>query len=1065
MRRAARCAAAVLALHACAVAAAGAAPVGDGLPPREQWRASASSAQLASQPIANLVDGDLKTVTGASFSAGHWLQVDLGRAARVAGARITWDSANPQGFVLRTSLDGKAWDAAYRIDDSLGGTETPFFAPRRARYLRIEALPVTADWGVNVFEVEPLGVADAPRVSGLAHAGDGAAPWQRGDRATPLADGSGGGMPSNSVVSKGKPSIGTPPTSTLSIDFPHPVETAGLLVDWGGPRGAAALEMRDTAGTWRPFAADPLAAQGERSWLAARAPASVSGLRLQVARAGAAPPSIARIRLLGPTLVMTPMRRYQAAASRGNAALFPASLHMQQTYWTSVGIPAAARKSIFDEYGNLEAYKGAPLVQAIWRDADGRAAAADGHAPQQALRAGWMPMPSVRWTARPGVEVRSEAIAVEQGGQPVTLLRHRVTNTGAQPVRGALAIVVRPMQMNPPWQNGGVSAIGSAALQGPASGTALEINGRTLLRSLVPVNARGAAGFGEHGETEITRAVATGTLPAADTARDADGLAAAALRYDIVLAPGAHRDIVLAFPLGATRAEGSAGRVAEPPALDVAGLTGHDADAGVAFDRLADAVAAQWQARFGGIGVSLPDRRLVDMLRAQGAYMLINQTGHAMQPGPRNYDRAFIRDGAATAAVLLRMKQPAVARDFLRWYTDHAVRGSGLVSPILNQDGSNWTGYGSDIEHDSQGQYIGLVADVARLDGGPESVRAYLPAVTGAMRYLQVLRERTLVPGYMAGQPAPERFRGILAPSISHEGYATPAHSYWDDFFGLQGWRDGAWLAAALGDAKTAAWAREQDALLRTSLAASIRATMVWKGEDRIPADADMGSADPTSVSIALDPTGAQDVLPPDALQRTYAAYIEEVRARGKPGALYAYTPYELRNVLTYVHLDQPQIASELLESIAAQARPAPWHVFAEVIHSRVRFPRYLGDMPHTWIGAEYARALYGMLLHEGDGTLSLLPGAPSAWVEGTGIALDAVPTAFGPLDLRAQATGDALRVELGSTLQPGTAVYLSWPSRTRPRAVRVDGRPVDDFDARGIRLPAPFNTLEAQWK
>ena len=67
-----------------------------------------------------------------------------------------------------------------------------------------------------------------------------------------------------------------------------------------------------------------------------------------------------------------------------------------------------------------------------------------------------------------------------------------------------------------------------------------------------------------------------------------------------------------------------------------------------------------------------------------------------------------------------------------------------------------------------------LVADIARLDGGPESVRGYLPKVKAALRFLQELRERTLVPGYKADQPSPEQFAGILAPSISHEGYPRP---------------------------------------------------------------------------------------------------------------------------------------------------------------------------------------------------------------------------------------------------------------------------------------------------
>lgn len=210
---------------------------------------------------------------------------------------------------------------------------------------------------------------------------------------------------------------------------------------------------------------------------------------------------------------------------------------------------------------------------------------------------------------------------------------------------------------------------------------------------------------------------------------------------------------------------------------------------------------------------------------------------------------------------------------------------------------------------------------MARLDGGPESVRAYLPKVKAALRFLQELRERTLVPGYKADQPAPERFAGILAPSISHEGYPSPTHSYWDDYWGLKGWHDGAWLAESLGDHETAAWAREQYKALYDALHASIRATMAWKGIDFIPSSADLGDGDPTGVSIALDPTGAQSVLPAEALKTTFARYLEDVRKRGQPGALYAYTPYEIRNVLSYVHLGQPQVADELLRGLLHDRR------------------------------------------------------------------------------------------------------------------------------------------------
>ncbi len=769
-----------------------------------------------------------------------------------------------------------------------------------------------------------------------------------------------------------------------------------------------------------------------------------------------AAPQIARLRLLGPKAVMTPMKRYQIAASGAQRALFPASLQMQQTYWTAVGVHAGRQKSIFDEYGNIEAFKGAPLVQPIWRNADGSTAGAAGQKVQHALRDGWKPMPSATWAPQPGLELRSEAFAIERDGQPVTLVRHRLRNTGTTAIDGTLTLAVRPMQMNPPWQNGGLSPIREVRIDGQA----VRINGRSLLHSLTPVAASGVAPFGKDGTTEITADIAAGELPSSQQARDEQGLAAAALSYRIRLAPGASDAVVVAFPLGTAAADAN-GVLPEAPALDLSTLP---RDANAAFETLATQASADWQARLGQVGLRLPDPSLVDMLRAQAAYMLINQTGPAMQPGPRNYNRSFIRDGMATSAVLLRMGEAKVARDYLAWYSQHGVHGSGLVSPILNDDGSVNTGFGSDIEYDSQGQYVALVADVARLDGGAESVRAYLPKVKAALRFLQQLRERTLVAGYMADQPAPERFAGILAPSISHEGYPSPTHSYWDDYWGLKGWHDGAWLAEALGDHETARWAREQYKALYDALHASIRATMAWKGIDFIPSSADLGDGDPTGVSIALDPTGAQSVLPAEALRTTFARYLDDVRKRNQPGALYAYTPYEIRNVLSYVHLGQPEAADELLQGLLHDRRPLEWQVLAEVVHSRLRFPRYLGDMPHTWIGAEYGRTLFGMLMREDDDALSLLPGTPPSWVAGAGLAVERLPTAYGTLQMQARQRDGLLTVVIGEGLRKDTAVRMWWPNRTAPKSVRVDGRSVSDFDAEGVRLAKPFRTLEAVW-
>src|SRR5690606_12519338 len=117
-------------------------------------------------------DNDPKSVTGGAFSPGHWFQVDLGQPAMLAGVRITWDVSNPEGYTLQTSQDGSQWQDAYTMRDALGGIETLYFAPRKARYLRLASPERTSDWGVSLFEMEPLDASSSARVAGLdaAHA-------------------------------------------------------------------------------------------------------------------------------------------------------------------------------------------------------------------------------------------------------------------------------------------------------------------------------------------------------------------------------------------------------------------------------------------------------------------------------------------------------------------------------------------------------------------------------------------------------------------------------------------------------------------------------------------------------------------------------------------------------------------------------------------------------------------------------------------------------------------------------------------------------------------------------
>jgi len=164
------------------------------------------------------------------------------------------------------------------------------------------------------------------------------------------------------------------------------------------------------------------------------------------------------------------------------------------------------------------------------------------------------------------------------------------------------------------------------------------------------------------------------------------------------------------------------------------------------------------------------------------------------------------------------------------------------------------------------------------------------------------------------------------------------------------------------------------------------------------------------------------------------------------------------------VHLNRPKDGEELLSRLLAGRRPAAWQVLAEVVRSQVRHPYYLGDMPHTWVGAEYARALLGMLMHEEDERLDLLPGVPPSWLAGEGLRISGLPTAFGTLSMSARQEGTVMRVLLETGLRNNTPLEVDWPARRRPVAVTVDGQGRVDYSADGIRLERPFRELVAHW-
>jgi hypothetical protein len=999
--------------------------------PKSEWKVSASGVQEDIFPAALACDGKTDTRWSSPPTDPQWLQIDMGKPATVCGLSILWESAFASEYSILTSLDGSKWDEAYSTKTGDGQTDDFYFQPVIARFVKILCLKRGTGWGDSIWEVSVKGpaqmpVIDSPGTTQTAHLFDGrtATSWTSATHV---------------------------PTS-LTIDLRQEKALGGIRLDWGEsyPTDFAVFFSRDGS-TWSVLGEMKDGTGGFDYVLHPRFMARYLRIDLQKSALNKAI-EIKEITLRGQDETINPLALYQIAAEKARPGLYPDSLRKHQVYWTIVGQPGDRAESLLDEYGNLEPLAGSCSIMPYVFTGGKLLSAFDANLVTQALDNGYLPLPSVLWDLN-GLKMKVEALTAGSVDDSITYVRYTLSNGTKVAQKGKIFLAIRPVQVNPPWQYGGLSSI--TALEYVPGGewpAAVKVNGVEQFLSLMPPDGFGARAFDQG---DIMRSLVKGELPPAQKLDNAGDLLSGALVYEFDLKPGESKSVVVAAPL-----HGKKDGISSFMKRGFSDFYTAD-DAFTA--RLSDSRNA-WMNLIDSVKISLPDPAIANTVKSQLAYILINRDGVAIQPGSRNYKRTWIRDGCLTSASMLRMGLVDPVRKYLDWYAE-SVLPDGLVPPILNNDGTVNGGFGSNLEYDSQGEFIYAIMEFYRFTGDKEFLQRHFGKVKLAMEYLAKLHERTLAPDYMKDEPARERFVGILPPSFSHEGYSPPMHSYWDDFFALKGWKDGKEAAEILGDTNTAAWAGEQYKALRHCVKASIEKTIAFKGIHYVPGCAEKGDADASSTTIAFFPCEEQDLLPAAAVAGTYDGYYSYCTGRLSPDWAGSFTPYEIRNITAFVDLGEKDRANFLLDYMMSCRRPAGWNHWGEVVLSDPRMGSYIGDMPHTWVGSGFVNVIRDMLAKERDGKLVLLEGAPEAWVrEKSGIRIENLPTHFGALDMKARASGHTLTITLGGKANPPKGLEILWPISGAPGRVAVDGYKWTEFDDKACHLPAMAKEVIAEW-
>ena len=983
------------------------------------------------------------------------MDVDFHGGGGYAVARRAVDLEMPENYEITFRVRGTVPvnNLEFKLSDSTGENvwwvnRRDFAFPRTWTTYRIKRRQIQFAWG-------PLGGGDLRRARGIeiavtAGSGGKGSVWIDDLRLMPLAPvpatppppvaiEAAAAVDGDSATIWRSRAVATP---SLTLDLGYRREFGGLVIDWDSLDFARAYDVQGSTDqrTWRVLRR-VARGNGGRDWL--YMPESEAQWLRLTARTTSRSRGIGirEIRVKPLEWSATPNAFFADVTRESPPGSFPRYWPDRQTFWTLVGVEGDFREALFSEDGALESDKGSFTVEPVLRN-DGQLITWSDVTIARSLEDGHLPIPTVEWHAG-NLTLGVTAFATGRPGASTVLARYRVSNQGDSTAHPTLYLAVRPFQVNSAWQflntTGGFSPIRSLVWRA----------GRVHVNDtahVVPLQAPAAFGATTLDAGDIIDHLRVGRLPTATTVADSLGFASGALSFPLVVAARSHRDIWIAFP--SRRAGTSMPRTV--------------ALASTSFD----ATRQQWQARLDSIPIALPPSgaALIQAMRSSLAHILLNRDGPRIQPGSRSYERSWIRDGALTSAALLRVGGTREVREFIDWYAPFQYP-NGKVPCCVDHRGADPV-----PEHDSHGELIFLIAEYVRLTGDTAVARTNWPRIVAAVGYIDTLRRQRLTPEYDA--PDKRHFRGILPPSISHEGYsAKPMHSYWDDFFALRGLKDAAELAVTLGEMSEARRIGSLADTFRVDLIASIEAAMKVHNIDFIPGAADLGDFDATSTTVGLAPGGELHRLPRAAVERTFSRYYEEfVKRRDGAQTWEAYTPYEFRVPGSLVRLGWRDRALEVLDWLFKDKRPPEWNQWPEVVWRDPRIPRFFGDLPHGWVASDFIRSVLDLFAYEDEqetgGTLVIGAGIREEWLrEGDGVRVRALPTRFGRIGYQARAVGDAIVFAFDPGLRmPAAGILVRNPNDLPARRIIVDGREASP-DANGdLVLLAPAREVRFEY-
>lgn len=717
---------------------------------------------------------------------------------------------------------------------------------------------------------------------------------------------------------------------------------------------------------------------------------------------------------------------------------YPSYFLKQASFFTVTGVNNDTQEGLLSENGMVEAEKGAFSLEPMiiqngklynWSNVEVSQTMGNSTKPQD-----FQFLPGVKWKLD-NLNFETQVTSAGEANKSSNLyIKYSFTNTTSQLQSFDFLVLLRPYQVNPYYQflnlEGGAGKI--KTIQG-VDNKSVEVDGKTIYSTL-PYQDLSTYSINDGNVVALLK---DNKFNLQTSVTDASSFATGVVRYSMSLQPNETKVMYVKSPYYNTKSNSSE---------VINNLVEKEFDEAVNY----------WAKRVDHVKFDLPASadKLIDTYKSQLVYILTNRDKAGFQPGSRSYERSWIRDGALTSSALLKNGIVPEVKDYLNWYSNYLYE-NGKVPCVVDKRGPDPV-----PENDSEGQFIYAIREYYNFTKDLDFLKSKNDKILLDVSYIEKMVAERSTDHYKNGNDSVRAQYGLVPESISHEGYsAKPMHSYWDDFFTIKGLKDATDIQHILGNTSDEKRIADVRDTFTKNLYNSINLAMKNKGINYIPGCAELGDFDATSTTVSLTPCNELLNLPKPQIYNTFDKYYDYFTKRKNNTINWVnYTPYENRVIGSFIMLNEPERAHELISYFLHDQRPQAWNHWAEVVWKDYRNPGYIGDMPHTWVGSDFVNAIRTMFVYENeyDNSLVLASALYQDWIDAPeGMSISNLPTYYGEVSYSIKKEANTYKFNIVGDLKlPSNGIKIqNFNGSKMPKKVTVNGKEIKTFTDKYIQI------------